>query len=57
MTQDMTSLDGTGKDGTSQETVGSQDILAVRGVDVQLAGRKILDGVSFQIAPGRVHRV
>ena len=28
------------------------DILAVRGVDVRLAGRKILDGVSFEIAPG-----
>jgi zinc/manganese transport system ATP-binding protein len=30
----------------------SQDILAVHGVDVRLSGRKILDGVSFNIAPG-----
>jgi zinc/manganese transport system ATP-binding protein len=30
----------------------SQDILAVQGVDVRLSGRKILDGVSFKIAPG-----
>jgi zinc/manganese transport system ATP-binding protein len=30
----------------------SEDILAVRGVDVRLSGRKILDGVSFAIAPG-----
>jgi zinc/manganese transport system ATP-binding protein len=29
-----------------------ESILAVRGVDVSLAGRKILDGVSFEIAPG-----
>ena len=28
------------------------DILAVRGVDVRISGRKILDGVSFDIAPG-----
>jgi zinc/manganese transport system ATP-binding protein len=28
------------------------DILAVKGVDVRLAGRKILDRVSFNIAPG-----
>jgi zinc/manganese transport system ATP-binding protein len=28
------------------------DILAVQGVDVRLSGRKILDGVSFNIAPG-----
>ena len=28
------------------------DILTVKGVDVQLAGRKILDRVSFNIAPG-----
>ncbi len=30
----------------------SQDVLAVRGVDVWLSGRKILDGVSFEIAAG-----
>jgi zinc/manganese transport system ATP-binding protein len=29
-----------------------QDILTVQGVDVRLSGRKILDGVSFKIAPG-----
>ena len=31
---------------------GGQDILSVRGVDVRLGGRKVLDGVSFDIAPG-----
>jgi len=30
----------------------SQDVLAVQGVDVRLSGHKILDGVSFSIAPG-----
>jgi zinc/manganese transport system ATP-binding protein len=30
----------------------SQDILTVQDVDVQLSGRKILDRVSFSIAPG-----
>lgn len=30
----------------------SQDILTVQGVDVRLSGRKILDRVSFNIAPG-----
>jgi zinc/manganese transport system ATP-binding protein len=30
----------------------SQDILGVRGVDVRLSGRRILDQVSFEIAPG-----
>jgi zinc/manganese transport system ATP-binding protein len=30
----------------------SRDVLAVEGVDVRLSGRKILDGVSFKIAPG-----
>jgi zinc/manganese transport system ATP-binding protein len=30
----------------------SQDILTVQGVDVRLSGRKILDRVSFSIAPG-----
>jgi zinc/manganese transport system ATP-binding protein len=30
----------------------SQDILTVQGVDVSLSGRKILDRVSFSIAPG-----
>jgi zinc/manganese transport system ATP-binding protein len=30
----------------------SPDILTVRGVDVRLSGRKILDRVSFEIAPG-----
>ncbi len=30
----------------------SEDVLAVRGIDVWLSGRKILDGVSFDIAPG-----
>jgi len=31
----------------------SQSILDVQEVDVQLAGRKILDGVSFSVAPGQ----
>ena len=30
----------------------SQNILEVQGVDVRLSGRKILDRVSFNIAPG-----
>ncbi len=30
----------------------AHDILTVRGVDVRLSGRKILDDVSFSIAPG-----
>ncbi|MGA7704079.1 MAG: metal ABC transporter ATP-binding protein [Solirubrobacteraceae bacterium] len=30
----------------------SESVLAVRGVDVRLSGRTILDGVSFDIAPG-----
>jgi zinc/manganese transport system ATP-binding protein len=30
----------------------SENILEVQGVDVQLSGRTILDGVSFNIAPG-----
>jgi zinc/manganese transport system ATP-binding protein len=30
----------------------SQDILAVRDVDVRLSGRQVLDGVTFQIAAG-----
>ena len=30
----------------------SEHILTVKGVDVRLAGRTILDGVSFKIAPG-----
>jgi zinc/manganese transport system ATP-binding protein len=30
----------------------SENILEVRGVDVRLSGRKILDRVSFEIAPG-----
>lgn len=29
-----------------------ENILEVQGVDVRLSGRKILDGVSFEIAPG-----
>jgi zinc/manganese transport system ATP-binding protein len=33
-------------------TAASRDVLAVEGVDVRLSGRKILDGVSFSIAPG-----
>jgi zinc/manganese transport system ATP-binding protein len=31
---------------------GGENILEVQGVDVRLAGRKILDEVSFEIAPG-----
>ncbi|MGO9488661.1 MAG: metal ABC transporter ATP-binding protein [Solirubrobacteraceae bacterium] len=30
----------------------SEDILSVQGVSVRLAGRTVLDGVSFKIAPG-----
>lgn len=37
---------------TTADAAVSQDILAVSGVDVQISGRKILDGVSFNIAPG-----
>ncbi len=35
-----------------QGASASSDILAVEGVDVRLSGRRILDGVSFKIAPG-----
>ncbi len=49
------SLD-TQRTGTRVEEPGrapaSKDILAVRGLDVRLGGRKVLDGVSFSIAPG-----
>ena len=37
---------------TAADTAVGQDILAVQHVDVRIAGRKILDGVSFDIAPG-----
>ncbi len=35
-----------------ESPAASRDVLAVEGVDVRLSGRKILDGVSFNIAPG-----
>src|SRR5580700_208921 len=35
-----------------QSAAVSEDVLAVQGVDVRLSGRKILDRVSFEIAPG-----
>jgi zinc/manganese transport system ATP-binding protein len=37
-----------------QHAAASQDVLAVHGVDVRLSGRKILDRVSFAIAPGEL---
>lgn len=37
---------------SSAGTPVSENILEVRGVDVRLSGRKILDRVSFNIAPG-----
>jgi zinc/manganese transport system ATP-binding protein len=35
-----------------QGVEAAHDVLVVRGVDVRLSGRKILDDVSFEIAPG-----
>jgi zinc/manganese transport system ATP-binding protein len=35
-----------------ESPAANRDVLAVEGVDVRLSGRKILDGVSFNIAPG-----
>jgi zinc/manganese transport system ATP-binding protein len=39
--------------GPASPATGVQPILSLRGVDAWLSGRKVLDGVSFELAPGQ----
>ncbi len=48
----MSSAIGSSADRSAGASASENNILEVHGVDVRLSGRTILDGVSFEIAPG-----